>query len=219
MRRGFTLVEVLLASGITLFLVYILAAAAHLGNMEFLQGEVSHALQSALVLGSELSDDLHQAVRDPGTGVGIAATPAPLTGIQFYRGLPAPGQPEILTVPVRWTLVEPGGGAAGHLVRVTFDTRSNAWDRREFGWASIPVPGVPGQPSGSNPFGFRLDGDGKSTLQSVLLTVLARGRSVDQAGARRDRATVQISVSVPPLSRLAREMIRPVRTFADLPAN
>ena len=213
------MLEVLLASGITLLIVYILAAVTHLGNMEFLQGEVSHALQSALVLGSELTDDLHQAVRDPDTDVGIAATPPPLTGIQFYRGLPAPGQPEILTVPVRWTLVEPGGGAPGHLTRISFDPDRNDWVRKDFGWASIPVPGLPGNPPTGNPFGFRLDGDGKSPLQTVLLTVLARGRPVDSPGARHDRATVQIAVSVPLLSRLAREMIRPVRQFTDLPAN
>ena len=218
-RKGFTLIEMCVAAGVFSLVIYILMSAMHLAKMYFLSDQLSHALMGTLVLGAELQEDLRQAVRDPDTQTALTLpTSGAFPSIAFYRGVPKSDDFQIVVVPVRWTLKQDKDAEAGYLVRTTFDVDKNDWVQTMFKWAPVPVPGTPGTPPGTNPIGFRVDGDAKSPAYTVLLTVLARAKKFEEAGGGQDRASLQITVAVPLMPDWAGPLFAPVKKLDELPA-
>lgn len=198
------------AAGIFSLVIYILMTATSLASAYFLTGQLTHALQGAVVLGSTFSDDLRQAVRDPATGVAIRTQGASLA---FYRGVPKPGRRQLRVVPVRWSLVAHASGVNGFLERTTWDVERGAWSSTRYEWAPIPMPGASGER-----IGFQVTGDAASKVQTVLLTVLARRDKVEGTpGSGQDRVSVQIAVAVPELSRHAIGIFQPIKKLDELP--
>ncbi|MBI4863261.1 MAG: hypothetical protein HY815_23800 [Candidatus Riflebacteria bacterium] len=226
-RQGFSIVELAVSVGIFSLILYILMTATSLAKTYFLSDQLSHAIQAAVVLGSELEDDLRQAVRDPKTGQALKVGTEAGLSLSFYRGVAAPQETAVIAVPTRWSLKEEPSAKVGYLSRTTWNLDRSTWETTNYRWAPIPMAAPPdagacGAPV--NPMGFALVGDSAGAgdtanlVQTVVLTVLARERAVQSAGAGQDRASVQIAVAVPHLPHFAALLFQPVKTLADLPA-
>lgn len=218
MRRGFTLVEMAVAAGVFSLVLYIIMAATSLFKQTFLSDQISQATQNALVLASYFEEDLRQAVRDPANGQALVVDPAATApSVRFYRADFTPGQAAFTVVPVRWALEEDAATHTAILVRTAFDSGANAFATKRFPFAHVPMPGHPGTAANANPFGLRVEGDAIASLQTVLLTVLARKHHTTGAGAGQDRVTVQITAAVPPTGVHSKQYFQPLKKLSELP--
>jgi hypothetical protein len=199
------------AAAIFSLVVYILMSISHLARTYFVSGQLSHALQGALVVSATLEDDLRQATRDPRDNVAIVTGADPNPSISFYRGAYVTLDGRVALVPVRWVMKTEG--EQGYLVRTAWDHDRGAWDTTSYRWAPVPLAGTDGKG-----MGFRIAGDGDNDVLTILVAVLARAKKLEMAGAGQDRATVQISVSIPPLPDLPQPLFYIFKKIEELPA-
>jgi hypothetical protein len=212
-RTGYTVVELAVAAGVFSLVLYILMMVTSLAKTYFLSGQLAHATQGALLLASELEDDLRQAVRDPNTGKALVVAAVPRPSIAFYREVGGPDDMRMVVVPVRWSVMQDAAAETGYLARTTWDPAKETWDTHAFRWAPIPLPGA-----GGGTIGLRVSGDAASAVQTLLVTVMAREKRLEGvAGAANDRVTIQLAVGVPQQSLYAAPLFKSLKTIEELP--
>lgn len=214
-RNGLTLVEVCVAAVILALLLSVMFAALSMAKSHFLAGELSHAIQGAVVVGALIEDDLRAAVRDPATDVAIDAAPSrngdPAFGL--YRWISRPGGAAV--IPVRWRLRSGDRPDLATLERTAWDPDAGKPVTERHAWISIPTLTGTGSDTRS---GLTVIADvANSELTSVLLTVLARPRAVDAPGARTDRITIPLAVGVPRIPGAASSLFRPLQALEAMP--
>lgn len=210
-RKGLTLVEVCVAAVVLAILLSVMFAALAMAKSHFLAGELSHAIQGAVVLSAQIEDDLRAAVRDPASDVAFDATPAPDgdPAFGFYRWIARPGGAAV--IPVRWRL-RPAAGGVATLERTAWDPDAGRAVTERHAWVPIPVLTGAGADTRSG-----LVVSAQAELATLLITVLARSRAVDAPGAGADRITMPLAVAVSRVPEAAASLFRPVQALEALP--